>query len=230
MGKYDDLILERVVIEARFERGYLYLDNCGKIWLSISEKWPKLVETEITPNGASFNLGGSDTKLVFDHRRIAIEDNFPDKLDQFIKFSDDSFQIIEDYLNIKSFSRIGLRFIYAVEEDIESVTKLLLDKQLLVIPEQVKPIGKKVTPSLTKFEIERDDISITVQTGFGKRTIQISVPKPFKVNINKLERKGLFVDLDFFCQKIVELGTFDVKDFIEVQQKNARKLIDTLFA
>lgn len=229
MVKYDDLTLEKVVIEGRFEKGYLYWDNCGKIWLAINDKWPTLVHSTVTPNEAKFKLGGSEINLAYSYNRIAIEENYPNKLDQFTKFADDSFRIITNDININNLSRIGFRNVYFIGFDVDTITNLLIDKNLFIVPERVKALGKKVTATQIKFDIEREDISITVRTGFGKKSIEVTAPKPFKVDTSGFIKEGFYIDFDFFSDKIVDLGTFSVKNFLEVQENNARKLIATLF-
>ncbi len=80
MVRFDDLILERVIFEVRFPRGYLYWDNCGKIWLALSAEWPNLVAHEVSPERAHLQLGDETIHLSFAHNRMGTHQDYPAKL------------------------------------------------------------------------------------------------------------------------------------------------------
>jgi len=54
--EFDKLIVERIILEVRFSRGFLYWDNCGKIWKNICEKWVDLETVEVNPDKAVFKI------------------------------------------------------------------------------------------------------------------------------------------------------------------------------
>ena len=224
----DDFILENVAFEARFERGYLYWDNCGKIWLAISEKWPQLQYKEVTVDSAKFILAGSEIGLNFSQNNFVVAEGYQEKPDQFIKFAEDSLKIFTDLITIDNFSRIGLRYVYFVKLDVDTVTELLLEKELITFPKRIIALGKKLSARNVIFVIEKEDIKITVRTGFGRKKLDMAIPKPLIVDMSKFINEGFYIDLDFFSDKIVDIGTFIVKSFIEVHGRNAHKLIDTL--
>ena len=63
MFNFDDLVLEQLTFELRFENGYLYWDNTGKTWKEILDKWP-------TVKGETVNI--QETHLLMPDEDISL--------------------------------------------------------------------------------------------------------------------------------------------------------------
>ncbi|MCH8292427.1 hypothetical protein IH992_15150 [Candidatus Poribacteria bacterium] len=223
MLSYDSFTLERAIFELRFHAGYLYWDNCGKIWCILSEKWPNLSMGKVDTSQANFQLDDNDIHLSFSYNRFGVHQDYPKKRDFFPRFTDESSQVILEYLQINTFTRIGNRYQYmSGVDDIDEVTKLLVDRGLFNISSKMENLGKKISEPNIKFLIEKNDISITVRIGYVKRELEFSVPKPLKVDESAFIKQGISVDLDFFTTKPVDRGILNVADLITTHQRSSR--------
>jgi len=230
MFKFGDLTLERVIFEVRFHNGYLYWDNCGKILRTLSDKWPDLVMREVSPERAHLQFGEAEIDMSFSHNRMGTHQDYPKELGLYKKFTSDSYQIILDTLQISTLLRVGNRYQYILShDDTDEVIEFLKTKGFFNISEKIRVLGKKITQPSVRFVIERDDISVGVQAGVMNRSLEISLPKPIKVDMSAFVERGISIDVDFFSTKIVERGTFGVEEFITTQEKNAGKVIEKLF-
>lgn len=230
MFRFDDLILEKVIFEVRFHNGYLYWDNCGKIWRAITDTWPNLVARNVTPERAHFQLSEEGIDISFSHNRMGTDQDHPKKLDIYKKFTKDSFHIILEGIQVNTFSRVGNRYQYTLRfDDDNEVVKFFTSYGFLDIHEKINNIGKNIKEPSVRFIIEKDDISITINISFFRRNIELTIPKPIKVDTSEFIKQGILFDIDFFSTKRVERGIFDVEEFINTHERNCRRVIETLF-
>jgi hypothetical protein len=229
MVRFEDLTLERVIFEARYRDGYLYWDNSGKIWRSLSQIWPDLTLQNVTTQQATFQLGSAGIDLFFSHERFAANQDYPNKLDFYKEFMEKSSQIVFESLQVSSFLRVGNRYQYILKvNDKNEATEFFKSKSLLNLPERVSGLGKNITEPAIKFVVERDDISITVRLGFESRNLEFSVPRPLKVDTSAFIKEYIAVDIDSFSTKVVDRGTFSVEEFIATHERNTRRLVERL--
>ena len=71
----------QTVFEARYERGYRYLDRCGDAMVILEEGLPSKcagniwMPAETKPSGARMKCPGLDLTLVFDSSRLCLDQN-----------------------------------------------------------------------------------------------------------------------------------------------------------
>jgi hypothetical protein len=97
------------------------------------------------------------------------------------------------------------------------------------ISNKVSNLGKNIKEPSVRFIIERDDISIIIGISFVRRTVELTIPKPLKVDTSEYIKQGIAFDIDFFSTKRVERRIFDAEEFINTQEKNCRRVLESLF-
>ncbi len=102
---FDDLIIESIILEARFTNGFLYWDNCGKIWKQICEMWPELAMKKVSPDEANFAIGNEGLALKFNNANIHLSQSYPDNsLKLFKEIAREAIPLIAKYLELTVFS------------------------------------------------------------------------------------------------------------------------------
>ena len=87
--EFADLVLGKIIFEIRFRSGYLYWDNCGRIWLGLSEKWPNLEHRQIDTTRAEFQIPDG-ISMSFSHERFGIDQDECQSLKVFAQLATDS--------------------------------------------------------------------------------------------------------------------------------------------
>jgi hypothetical protein len=232
MFNSESLVLEQVVFEGKFQHGYLYWDNCGKIWKDIIAKWPALTADNVSVQEAIMSLKDEDINLKFSHDAINITQKYPKNLKLLGDFADSVFQIITDYLKIETFSRIGNRFfyIYKVENSNESIDLLKKTGFFNIPQEKLSVIGDRLKDPHVKIVITKgEEIGYIFNLTHVERKVEISLPKFIKYDTSGFISTALSIDVDFYTIKPVDLSILRCKELIEKTDKNIRHIIKALF-
>jgi hypothetical protein len=222
---FDDLVVENFILETRFERGFLYWDNCGKIWKQICEKWPNLVMKKVTPEEAIFAIENEGLQLKFNNAIINLSQNYPpNSLKIFKEIACEAIPLIAKQLEVTVFSRIGNRicYIYPVQ-DIEKAEATLLETGMINIPESKVSLfkGKLKNPGVS-FRIEDEDVGYTFRILTQARTLNIEIPKILKVDASGFKKDVILIDVDYYTKKPTDLSIINFEELINTVQKNLK--------
>jgi len=226
------LTLEKAVLGVHFEKGFLYWDNCGKIWRDIVAKYPELEADSVSTEGAQLSIGDESLSIKFNTKSINVSQDYPANLNNFGKFINDAVHLISNYLEIKSFSRIGNRFIYILPVDnLNEVLKLFKKTGFFNIPtEKLAKFGKSISePSLRFIVNEDEDFMNIINLKYMARTVVLKVPKPLKLDTSKFISTGLSIDIDRITVKPVDLSILDFEEYVRVNSRKVGLLIEDLF-
>jgi len=230
--EFEKLIIERVILEARYTNGYLYWDNCGRIWKTVFEKWPSFKEMELSPQRAVLKMHDEGLELKFDKNSVNINQEYPpSSFKLFKELSDMIIPLIAQTFEINSFSRIGNRIFYLYPTDnIDEATAIVKSTGLFNIPtEKIEPFGEKMIEPKARFRIQNDDIGYTFNLSAISRRIDVSLPKPIKADTSKFISNAVLIDVDYFTRKPVDLSVLDCGDLIDTIQKNLSYNLIKLF-
>ncbi len=230
---FDKLIIENFILEARFKNGFLYWDNCGKIWKQICEKWPNLVMKDVNPQKAIFELENEDLQLKFSASEILLSQSYPkSSLKTFKEIAKEIIPLIAGYLDISVFSRIGNRihYIYPVKK-IEQAEKILLDSGMINIPKNKVDLfnGQLTNPGIN-FRIENDDVGYTFRILTQSRTLDIKVPKILTLGHSDFKKNVLLIDIDYYTKKPTDLSIMNFEALINTVQKNLKYSLPKLLS
>ena len=223
--EFDKLIVERIILELRFSHGFLYWDNCGKIWKNICEKWDDFKMIEASPDKAIFNIQGQGLQLKFSQKDIHLSQEYPpSSLKLFKEVAKEAIPLICNFLEIKSFSRIGNRIfsLYATA-NLKEAEDIIKSIGLLSISEdKIKSFGDNLSEPQVRFKIQNEDVGYAFNISAISRTLSVELPKPLKVDSSKFIKDAVLIDIDYFARKSVDLSITDFTDLINTVQKNLK--------
>ena len=111
------------VFEARYERGYRYLDRCGDAMVILEEALPAIsnnslwMPEEMQPIGAKMKCPELDLTLVFDASRLCLDQNPADVDSPFEDISKYAFDTVVSKFDIRKTTRLGNRRRYILPTD-----------------------------------------------------------------------------------------------------------------
>lgn len=228
----ESLILEQVVFEVRFSGGYLYWDNCGKIWAEILGKHPKLKAESVGVQSAVLVMDDEEITLKFSLDNINISQKYPENLKTFGEFTESTINIIVEYLQVKTFNRVGNRFFFITKvKDSEESVELLKKTGFFAVPEDKKKIiGDSLTKPHIQFHITRgDEIGYMFNLQYMDRKIEVTAPKPITYDTSKFIKKCLNIDIDYYTLKPVDHSIIKYNELIRKNRKDIEYFIEELF-
>lgn len=121
MSKLKPKPLERV-FEARYERGYRYLDRCGDVIAVLEEMltadtgalW---LPSEMTPTGARLKCPDWEVEVLFDTGKLVVMHRPVELTRDLGELADSVLSVIIGRFDLKEFSRFGSRQIHLVPAD-----------------------------------------------------------------------------------------------------------------
>jgi hypothetical protein len=124
------------VFEARYERGYRYLDRCGDAMVILEEALPDVSDghiwmpEEMQPKGARMKCPGLDLTLVFDTNRLCLDQNPVDIDCRFEEISTYALDTIISKFAIEKITRFGSRHVSIVPSDSIDQAEMLSIKNI----------------------------------------------------------------------------------------------------
>lgn len=232
MFNFSDLVLEQLTLEVRYENGYLYLDNCGKTFRKILDKWPAAKVDGVSVNEAKLQIQDKQLTMVFSPDRVALTQNYPAGISELGEFSDFAVNTVREFLEISAFTRVGNRFVYILKVEDEKESLDLMNKTgfFNVPSEKVSHIGDTVKNANVRFQVTRGgEVGYGISLGHVGRTLNIQLPKPIKYDAGKFILSGLAIDVDFYTMKPIESGNVKAHELIKKNSKDMESLIHGLF-
>lgn len=221
--KFEELSLEKVVIEIRFNKGFRYLDNRGKVINELIESDPQLVLESVSEQGARLIHGGKRAlAIVFSSTQANIVEEFPKSLVEFGVFADKAFEILNRNFGIDAYIRTGNRFIHVLPlKDNSEGVKFLEDWNFPVFSsKEASFFGKDLatTNSFSEMRIENEHVGRSFRIGIINRNFIMDVPAFMKVapmNVPSPASIILNLDVDVYTKRVVEIGSFKASEFIK---------------
>ncbi len=215
---FEDFHLNRVILELRYDEGFLYWDNCGATNLAIRNQFPNWIWKRTDTELSIFKDIRRRIELVFNIHHIRFVQDQVDNLSQFKKAAKQITPIILEKLKIDSFNRVGNRFLCVMPlENIDEGLEILRKNKLIEIPEEkLKLFGEN--PNKTNFVLYIKD------GDFQYRTEITTIERVEKGGIGKIDEKyfpkcGLRFDMDFAQTNKVEASNFISDEFIQRNYK-----------
>lgn len=230
--EFEKLIIERFIIEVRYLHGYLYWDNCGKIWKTLLDKWPNFKEIEVSTEKAVLKMHEESLELRFNKNNINIGQEYPpSSLKLFKELSNMVIPLIAKTFEIASFSRIGNRifYLYPTDNPDEAADIIKSTGLLNISKEKTDPFGEKMLEPRVRFVLQNDDIGYTFNLSAISRSINLTLPKPIKINASDFIPHAVLIDVDYFTRKPVDLSVIDFDDLINTVQNNLKYNLIKLF-
>lgn len=244
MLEFSELILENVTLELRFNDGYSYWDNCGRIWWEIIQLFSGSVKVETvnTDNAVIiFDDDKENIKLSFSPNNIIYSATDPIfDIECFKSFVNNSISILCEQMKISDFTRIGHRFIFVYPCQVEEIDEYISQINRVVDNNQIA--AKILTESEEKIKrkefvvrYETEDFGFRIVTCGGKKGIRSRYPRSFVSSptvekcVIKKDQHLFVVDFDFYTLKALSITNYDAVSFFNsVYEKAERYLLDFL--
>lgn len=234
MFTIDELVLEQLSFEGRFENGYLYWDNTGKIWKEILDKWPT-VKGSVSVQESQLVMAEEDITFQFSPDKFVLGQNYPANLNIICDFGDSAVDMLVKKLDVPVFTRVGNRFIYSLKLDnADKAVDLLKKTGFFAVPEDKKSkIGDTLKDPVVRFTIVKgDEIGYRFNMAYFSRRLEFKLPRPIKskVDMSQFAEAGLMIDIDCHTLKPVEAGNIKTSELIRKNKKDIEYIIKNLFS
>lgn len=217
--EFQNLKLEKAVIEIRYPKAYLLWDRAGSLWTKVLKNWPTLSNIEANPAKTVFRLDLEAVyELVVELEAARVVAHRPKQnLVEFQSIVSTFLAITAEMLDIEQFARVGFRLIYCHETATrEAADELMTHLNLIRVPEgQYFGLQKKtISPALT-IKFTGEEVGATVRINSQTQVIDF-VPAPgfFEMEaINKQSHRVLF-DVDYFTVATVDVSQMNFTEWI----------------
>ena len=241
-----DFLLRQLVFEARYFKGYRYLDRCGETMLDIESKVEGWSARDASPQsgnmineekGITFSFSSNKLNLVRD--RIQNMDS-----NDFFSHSKSILNIVSENLGINEFDLFGVRYwffypvktleegrkilsnckIYSVRSDIEKIfNKSIKDTSIVIILEE-ENIGYRIAISIVHKEerlLNKGQLLLKPAHMYSKNQDKILIDQlKEKKKQKESQEMAILIDVDSY-NKNPKLEEYD--DFIQVSDKISKE-------
>ncbi len=213
---FDDLRLNKVILQLRYDEGHLYWDRCGALLLDIQKEFPEWKWEKGQEVGFLINTKRS-MELLFNYSNIRFIQNEVENLNQFKEATGKIAPFIVEKLEIKKFKRVGNRYLYVLPlENPEQGKQIIQKSRFIQIPEgKLTLFGEKPVKTAFFVYIENKNSHYRIELGCIER---IEVPKNIKIDERFNPKYGLRIDVDIATVSEVNVSGFDCSDFIQLNK------------
>ncbi|HTX77663.1 MAG TPA: hypothetical protein VMD29_15745, partial [Terracidiphilus sp.] len=103
----EELPLETLIFELRYEHAYLVWDNFGSIWSAVLSRNPALRVTMVQATRQVFDT--DDIQLSMDDSALRVATRGPEALDNLVKNAATLTRVFSERAKVTSFKRAGFR-------------------------------------------------------------------------------------------------------------------------
>jgi|GEM_PF-1470038 len=215
---FEDLALNSVILELRYDEGHLYWDKCGEMILDIRRISPEWEWDGVSTKLAKLKNLRRNMELVFNYSYIRLIQNEVDNLNQFKEAVEKITPRIVEKFKIEKFKRIGNRFQFVLPlENPEKGKKIVRDSTLFEVSEEKLALfGKDSTKTSFVVYIENKNLLYRIELVGIER---VALPKNIKVNERFNPKYGLRIDADIAIINEIKSSDFNYSDFIQANNK-----------
>lgn len=214
---FEDLQLNRVILELRYAEAHLYWDRCGATLLDIQGKfsewkWERGQEVGFLKNPKR------NMELLFDYSNIRFVQNDVENLNQFKEAAEEITPLIVEKLEINKFKRVGNRYLYIFPlENPAEGKKIIQESSLIEMPkEKLALFGEKSAKTAFVVHIENGNSHFRIEIVGVER---LAVSKNIKPDEQFNPKYGLRVDVDIATVGDTNASGFDCGKFIQHNKK-----------
>lgn len=193
--KFKDLLLQKIVFEARYKQGYRFLDRCGETMIEVENKIEGWIAGEAVPTGGYMVNEAENMFFTFNSSKLDIAQHYADisNYKNFIDYSYKFFDIAKKNLGLKEYSRFGLRYWFLSPVDsAEKGRKLLHKSHIFRENKEVEDIfGKKVKDKSSVIVLEEEGKGIRISLALALKKgmdVKIEESVPMSTRPHELPR------------------------------------------
>lgn len=224
-----DFRLAVAICEVRYEDSYLLYDNTGKICYELKPSFPKLRVISPAP---SQTTGTSDLgSFGLEVNASRFNTNQPDnKLEQFASSCRHFFDVVGRNLDVKVFTRIGLRTIFRKDYSTLDDAKAAFTALNLVPLEKTMRFGAATEPLELLWRWEGNDVGATWRLKAESGKIDLILPPELEAEVPEVHKvtNGLILDVDYYTLAPVDRSQWNPVEWIPHAVRIVKRDSDTL--
>ncbi len=216
--RFEDMQLNRVILELRYDEGYLYWDKCGEMLLDIHRQFPEWKWDGVSTELARLKNSLRNMELVFNYSNIRFIQNEVENLSQFKEAIDKIAPLITEKFEIKKFKRVGNRYLYILPlENPDQGKKIIQKSPLIKVPEDKLALFGENSDK-TAFVIHFENKNLHYRIEFVG-TERVEMPTDIRIDERFNPKYGLRVDVDIAIMNEVNVSDFNCSDFVQTNKK-----------
>ena len=180
-----------------------------------------------------FKIKEEELQLKFTQKDIHLSQNYPlSSLKLFKEVSKEALPLIAQFLEIKSFDRIGNRIIYLFPtKNLEEAENVVKNTGLLNIPDhKINLFDGGLHEPHIRFKIQNENYGYAFNVSTISRILNVELPKPLKVDSSELITNAVSIDVDYYTRKAVDLSIIDFEEIINKVQKDLKHNLPKLLS
>ncbi len=200
----------QAICELRFPDAFLIFDKTGEIYHQLATKYTNLHNDNATP--AQTQMSADEGTVSVELQALRLVDNHPDpKLEKFAANFKVLFDIASAKLDLKLFTRIGLRHILVKAYDTLAEAEAALNSlRLLRIGEEKRfGIGPNFMELLTRWEDKQLGAIYRMKAQSGSVSAQFPPEMGMPEESVTKEFNHLIIDVDYYTVGLVERDQWD---------------------
>ncbi len=222
----DDFKAFSITCELRYKNAYLIFDRTGHVLEDLRDSFTDIKISNAGPIQTTFTAGEGTLVLEIGACRFTSP---PDKnAEAFTTHCKAFFDAVIERLNVRVFTRVGLRYILRKEFKTLEESKAALASLALVNLRPTKRFNSSDSATEVLFRWEDESLGATVRLRAETADITIAIPPELKDQIPNVDRKivGLTLDIDYYTVAPVEREQWDAREWIPGKLRLIRKEVD----
>jgi uncharacterized protein (TIGR04255 family) len=219
---FSELTFEKVVLEVRYESAYVFWDNSGKTMRQITGKHPKLEMVNAQLSSVQSAWWDEGITFNFNNVKADLTQDYPTSLETFKAVSSSICDGLGEFLEVKSYTRVGIRYLYFCPfKSKEEARDFFLKLNLVSVPQdRLKLFGAvKIEEEMVMLRFEDEDRGFSVRLSNASREITFNISRPISANTEKFQKYVVMFDIDCYTKKKVEAAAFIPGDFVRITQR-----------
>jgi hypothetical protein len=225
-----DFKMTLAVCELRYENAYLIYDRTGVVCSDLRKLFPSLTVVSAAPNQTILRTEEESFAIELTQCRITSQ-KLDSKLELFASHGKRFFESVLYNLDIKAFTRIGLRVFFRRDlKDLDEAKAAFASLKLVNLA-PVERFGAASEPHEIMLRWESNQIGATLRLNAQSGAIDVLLTPetaPEKPEIHKVLH-GLFFDVDYYTVAAVERSQWDAEAWIPQSIRTIRKSVDSIF-
>jgi hypothetical protein len=212
---FADFQLSRAVCETRYENAYMIYDRTGELIQRCSTLFTDVKVIVAQPDKSAFQADEGSFALELGASRF-ISEKAASGLEAFSVSCKQYFDLVTDLLQVKVFTRIGLRVIVRKKtKDKDEAKELLKSLKLPTLRSQMR-FGASEDPEEVIFRWEGSEIGALVRLRAETTTVDVVLPPELEISESKIHQSvtGLTLDVDYYTVAPVERSQWDAGAWI----------------
>jgi len=217
------------VCELRYENAYLIYDRTGQVCQEAKASYTKCNIMSAIPNQTIFQA--EEGAFVMELSQCRFSTNKPDtSLEKFAGHCKSFFDSVTRNLEVKVFTRVGLRIVFRKEFKDLGDAKAALNSLKLVNLQAEERFGAAPTPHEIVFRWEGGQVGAMLRLVAESGKINVILPPELEAEKSEIHKSfnGLTLDVDYYTVAPVERSQLDATAWILRSARTVKKNLDTI--